>query len=362
VNEGFDVVRFALYVRASLRTVAICCGVAVAAAGAASLAIPGRYTSTARILIRPPAGVDPRAAMSVSPVYMESLRTFEHLASGDSLFLRSLDHLGLRAQYAGKSVEALKRSVLKVSKPVNTRVLEISVTLSEPRRAQALAQYIAEQTVTLSRSLDTEFSSDVAKGAEEAAAAAQARLRAAQQTSEAAARRQPAEAVAAELANARELHLRTGTALGAARAELAELVSKDRSGASAQIGVERARIADLESQERKLAQAIVNAGARVEVVRERHDEIDAELDAARKGFEVAKTKLDEFRSAGAIRGERLDVFDPGVVPQRPSYPNTVLNVLIALLLSLIASLFCLAFRFGCERFAAAREERAYSLR
>ncbi|MES1262684.1 MAG: hypothetical protein ABUS49_13200, partial [Acidobacteriota bacterium] len=187
--------RFALYVRACRRTVAICCGIAVAIAAVASLVIPGQYTSTARILIRPPAGLDPRAAMSVSPVYMESLRTFEHLAAGDALFLRSLDHFGLRQQYAGQSVEALKRSVLRVSKPVNTRVLEISVTLPDARQAQALAQYLAEQTVALSRSLDTEFSSDVAKEAESAVAAAQARLMAAEQASARAARTQPAEAI-----------------------------------------------------------------------------------------------------------------------------------------------------------------------
>jgi uncharacterized protein involved in exopolysaccharide biosynthesis len=202
----------------------------------------------------------------------------------------------------------------------------------------------------------------VAKGAEVVAATAAARLRTAQQASEGAARMQSAEAIAAELENARELQLRTDTALGSARAELAELVSGDPSRNSAERETERARIADLESQDRKLAGVIAAAGARVELVRQRHDAIDTEVEAARKNFEIAQTKLDEFKSAGAIRGERLDVFDPGVVPQRPSYPNTVLNVLIALLLASVLSIFCLAFRFGYERMSAAREERAYSLR
>src|SRR5665213_88352 len=156
MNEGFDAVRFAAFVRARWLTVLICCSVAAVVAGIASLVLPKRFTATASILIGPPAGLDPRGATSVSPVYLESLKTFERIASSDSLFLRSLEHLGIRRMYAGRSIESLKRSVLVVSKPVNSRVLEIGVTLEDPRKAQALAQYIAEQTVLLNRSLDTQ--------------------------------------------------------------------------------------------------------------------------------------------------------------------------------------------------------------
>ncbi|MES1261858.1 MAG: hypothetical protein ABUS49_08985, partial [Acidobacteriota bacterium] len=118
----------------------------------------------------------------------------------------------------------------------------------------------------------------------------------------------------------------------------------------------------LESQERALARRVAAAGARVGFVRQRRDAIDAEVEAARRDFEAAQTKRGEVKAAGAFRGERLDVFDPGVVPARPSSPNLVLNVLVALLLSLIASILYLAFRFGYERTVAARESLAYSLR
>jgi capsular polysaccharide biosynthesis protein len=362
VTEGFDAVRFVLYLRAHWRTVAISCGIAVAVAAMASLVLPKRFTSTARILIRPPAGLDPRAAMSVSPVYIESLRTFEHLASGDALFLRSLEHVGMRPQETGQSVDALKRKVLRVSKPVNTRIIEISVTLEDPRKAQALARYIAEQTVLLSRSLDAEFASDVAKGAESVAASAGVRLAQARRASESAARSQPVEAVNAELTNAREMELRTGVALGSARAELAELLSQDPAGAMPRTLAIRARIADLKSQDRKLAAAIATAGARVEFARQRREAADAELEAASKDFESSQAKMAEFQSASAIRAERLDVADPGIVPRRPVSPNMTLNVLLALLLSFIASVFFLAFRFGYGRLASGREERAYSHR
>ena len=48
-----------------------------------------QYTATARIVIDPPAGTDLRAAMAVSPIYLESLRTYEQFASSDSLFQKA---------------------------------------------------------------------------------------------------------------------------------------------------------------------------------------------------------------------------------------------------------------------------------
>jgi uncharacterized protein involved in exopolysaccharide biosynthesis len=93
--------------------------------------------------------------MAVSPVYLESLKSYELLASGDRLFVDALDHFKL--PHSGP-VDRLKRSVLKAAIPRNTKVLEISATLRDPAEAQALALYIAEQTVKLTRevSMDTE--------------------------------------------------------------------------------------------------------------------------------------------------------------------------------------------------------------
>src|SRR5260370_21992347 len=88
--DGFDVVEFLEYLRARRRFVAVCCGSAVLVALAGSWLLPRRYTATASILIGPPAGMDPRAATSVSPVYLESLKTFEPVAARDSLLLLSL--------------------------------------------------------------------------------------------------------------------------------------------------------------------------------------------------------------------------------------------------------------------------------
>ena len=360
MNGGFDVLLFAGFVRARWLTVLICCAVATIAAGGISLILPNRYTATASILIGPPAGLDPRGATSISPVYLESLKTFEQLAASDSLFLRSLQHLGIRGQYAGRTIESLKRSVLRVSKAVNTRIIEISVTLEDPQKAQALAQYLAEQTVLLSRSLDTQFSGDVAKAAETTFTSAQTRLAAALHASEEAAKTPGTEALTADLDGQRELKYYVDRDLGDARTALADVAFWESAPQTS--GAARARLADLEARSQTLTQAIAAGGARLELAKQKHDAVDAEVLAARQDFESAQAKLSDIHAAAAFRGERLDVFDPGIVPQRPSSPNTPLNVLAALLLSFIASMFYLAYRFGYERIANAQAERTYSYR
>jgi capsular polysaccharide biosynthesis protein len=360
MNGGFDIVLFAGYVRSRWPTLLICCFVATLLAGGVSLILPNRYTATASILIGAPAGLDPRGATSVSPVYLESLKTFEKIAASDTLFLRSLDHLGIRRQNAGRTIESLKRSVLRVSKAVNTRVIEISVTLEDPRQAQALAQYLAEQTVVLSRSLDSQFSGDVAKEAEAIFQNADRRLKTALRASEDAAKTPGAEGLAAELESSRELKYHVDSDLSDARTELADIAFRE-STSQATAGA-RARVSDLEARDRGLEQAISVAGAQLELLKQRHAAVDAELLAARSDFESAQAKLSDIRAAAAFRGERLDVFDPGIVPQRPSSPNLPLNVLAALLLSAIASILYLAYRFGYERMMSAQVERAYSFR
>ena len=43
--------------------------------------------------------------------------------------------------------------MLRVAKLKDTKVLEVSVTLSDPNQAQALVQYLAEETVALDRNV-----------------------------------------------------------------------------------------------------------------------------------------------------------------------------------------------------------------
>jgi uncharacterized protein involved in exopolysaccharide biosynthesis len=64
----------------------------------------------------------------------------------------------------------------------------------------------------------------------------------------------------------------------------------------------------------------------------------------------------------AYRGERLEVLDPGIVPERPSSPNVPLILISALGLAVIASVAYLASAFGYSRAVAARAEDVYHLR
>ena len=105
-------------------------------------------------------GADLRAAMAVSPIYLESLKTYEHFASSDSLFQRALEKFGV----ARHPLESVKRRVLKVQIVRNTRILEIAATLPEPVKAQALAKYIAEAAVELNRSTVSEGDQDLVRG------------------------------------------------------------------------------------------------------------------------------------------------------------------------------------------------------
>lgn len=153
--ESFEMFRYFDHLRARWRVIAVACAAAAGLALIAGLLMPSAYTATARVMIEPPAGTDPRVLVEVSPIYIETLKSYELLASGDRLFLDALDHFKL--PHSG-SVDRLKNSVLKVTIPRNTKVLEISATLRDPRQAQALALYIAQQTVNLTRevSLGTE--------------------------------------------------------------------------------------------------------------------------------------------------------------------------------------------------------------
>src|SRR5947207_12642191 len=102
--DSFDAFRYISYLRSRARVILASCAIAVALAVAASLAMTREYTAAARLVIEPPAGTDLRSAMAVSPIYLESLKTYEHFAASDSLFRKAIEQFGLRVQFAGKSI------------------------------------------------------------------------------------------------------------------------------------------------------------------------------------------------------------------------------------------------------------------
>jgi len=150
--ESPEAFRFISYVLSRWRLVAGACLTAIVLATAVSLILPRQYTATARILIEPAAVTAPRS-LDLNQNYLESLRTYEYFANSDSLFQRAASRFQLRAVAGAKPIESLKKQMLKIGMIHNTRILEIEATVPDARRAQALAQYLAEETVGLNHSL-----------------------------------------------------------------------------------------------------------------------------------------------------------------------------------------------------------------
>jgi uncharacterized protein involved in exopolysaccharide biosynthesis len=115
--QAFDAFEYVDYLRTRWRVAGAACLVAVLVSLPVSLLMPKRYTATASIVIEPPGSTDARTAIVISPMYLESLKTYERFAESDSLFARAAEKFHLQeAGTASRPIEGLKRSVLKVSK------------------------------------------------------------------------------------------------------------------------------------------------------------------------------------------------------------------------------------------------------
>lgn len=358
-SDPWDIAGFARYVYRRRGFAILAASVAVGLAGLGSLLMPARYTATASILIESPGGNDPRGATAVSPVYLESLKTYEHFASSDSLLRQALTHLGLADAYSGTSIESLKRSILKVKKPKDEKILEISATLPNKWKAQEMAEYIAEQTIAMNRALESRSLSELTRDATNLVQTAQTRLRDARAAKQSFLIEQPIAAVETELAGTTDLKARADRNLADAEVELAASMARlaagaaDRGGASTvtkdDIAAIQAQVSALRQQIRELGQHVKDSSAQLEKRKQERELLDRELQAAQAQYEAAVTRRTELLSSEAFRGERLDLIDPGVIPERPSSPNIPLNLVLALLASIFCCVLYLAFRFAYER-------------
>jgi uncharacterized protein involved in exopolysaccharide biosynthesis len=314
-------------VRTRWRIVALACAVSVALTLAVSLLLPKKYTAVTRIVIEPPAGSDPRATTAVSPIYLESLRSYEAFASSDDLFLRAVERFGLRREAA--PIDKLKKSVLQADMPRNTKILEIRATVSDPKTSHALALYMAEETVKLSLAMGREGDAELAREAEKQAAEAQAKLQAVEQAWADASVKAPADQLKVELDADEELRA----------AMQRELVESEVMAEPERAEQYRRR---LESLDRSLAakqKMFAERSARI-------DQLTFSRTAAQSAAKAADARLQEARSAQGFRGERLRILDPGIVPERPSFPNTALNVAIALFAALVLSMLYLTLELS----------------
>ena len=350
MSEPFDAYRYISYLRARSQWIAASAALAAVLAAAASLAMTPQYTATARLVVDPPAGADLRAAMAVSPIYLESLKTYEHFATSDSLFQKAVRQFGL----TGSSIESLKRRVLQAQLVRNTRILEISITLPDPKKAQALAAFLAEATVETNRASVSESDQDLLRGIEQQARELRARLQEIDASWGKAVAAEPLLGLQSAMEQSAELRSKVEEQVQSAQLELADLGNAAESRTQEMSA--RARLAEL----RKQLQDVDRQAAQREkllATRQAHrDQLDAERKAAQAALAAVETRLRDARGETGFRGERLKIIDPGIVPERPSSPNLPLNIAAALLAGLVLPILFLTLQMSFQerRIAVAR--------
>lgn len=348
-----DAFRYISYLRSRWRLVAGACGCAVILTTVLSLLETRQYTAMVRIVIEPPAGSDLRAAMAVSPIYLESLRTYEEFAGSDSLFLKAIEQLKLRPMLGGRPIEALKKRVLKVELVRNTRILEVSATLPDARASLALARFLAQSAVDLNRSLVNEGDLNLLQGLERQQAAERAAVEQLDAQWAHLLATEPVDDLRAALEGDADLRAKLEQDLLSFRVEVADAAQRAKLAAPAEAGRIRSDSADTEARISELRRQIEAVNRRT-AEREKllalrladRERLDPERKAAQAGLTAIENRLREARGDSGFRGERLQIIDPGIVPERPSSPNLPLNLAAAVLAGIVLPAFYLAIELN----------------
>jgi capsular polysaccharide biosynthesis protein len=358
--DNIDLFSFAQYALTRWKFIAKACFAAVTLAAIVSFLSPKNYTATASLVVQPPEGIDSRGALAVSSIYLESLKTYEHYAYSDSLFEAALIKMNLRSTYPGVPIEALKRRVLEINKPRDTKILEIRATLRDPKKAQQLAFFIAQQTTLMNRNMQAAVVHELTDATGAVVSTAKQRLDRALQARDAYLQQQPIAALESDLSSATELKTRVDRDLIDARVERAAYGARataqtnaaeqnDSETVAGSLRAVEAEVRTLESQSQDLQRRIASDVALVERRKRNRETLDKEVQIAQAQFEAENAKKNEVLASAPSHGERLEIVDPGVVPERPSSPKISLNLAIALLASIGLSLLYLAIAFNFSR-------------
>jgi uncharacterized protein involved in exopolysaccharide biosynthesis len=357
MTDSTDAFRYVGYIRLRWRAIAISCAVAVTLALVATLLMPREYTATARIVIDPPAGADIRAATAVSPIYLESLKTYERFASAGGLFQKAAERFGLRQLLGNRPIESLEKRVLRVEIVRNTRILEIAATLPDPRKAQALARFLAEETVGMNRAIAMEGAQDLVDAVAQEERRARVSLRETDAAWSHVLTDEPVDALQSDLALVAGLRSEVQQRIAGAELEVAESADRvSRIPASMGPSASHARLQELRRQltaldrqeaedEKRLAQRLAD-----------RDKVASERKSAEAALAAMQQRLGEARGESGYRGERLRIIDPAIVPERPSSPNLPLNLAMAALLALVLPMLYFTLELNY------REQRAESRR
>ncbi len=355
--QPFDVFEYLSYLRRRWPFWAVTCAVAILVSAGIALMLPKQYTATASILIDAPGGGNSRAFNPVSPIYLESLRTYEHFAESDTVFLEALDKFHLRDENPRAPADSLKRRILKVIKPRDTKILEVSATLRDPVKAQALAQFIAERTVDMNRTMARQSDQDAISEAQRQVDAARARIQEIEKSLEQETGRGPYEALQSEVDNLVELQARLRRDLYQARVDIADYTAQ---GNQRELSAVRARADALEKQAADVNRELLAKEKMASERRAKLDAINADLKTARAMSQAAEGQLNEIRQAGGTRSERLRIFDPGIVPQQPSSPSRTMIVITAVVVALLLAWLYLTVAFSFRAQSRRRAIASYS--
>jgi uncharacterized protein involved in exopolysaccharide biosynthesis len=352
VYQTFDAFEYVDYLRRRWRVIAGAFGVALLLSLAISLLLPKRYTATASIVIEPPGGNDVRLSTAVSPIYLESLKTYERFASSDTLFAHAAERFHLLEPGTSQSIESLKARVLKVAKLRDTKILEISATLQDPKTAQSLVQYLADETVNASRAESLVSDTDFVAKAQKQTTDAHARLEQIQKESADLAANSPIESLQSQVNAAVELQAKVQQQLVAAEADVAEYQQQAQVGgqfAAEQLQATRARATLLQKRSDELTRDIQEKSKLLANRIAKREQLQTETKLAQSAYEALSNRLHDLQVTAGSHAEQLRVIDPGIVPQRPSSPNIPLNIAAALFFALASSILYLSLAFAYRR-------------
>lgn len=358
MTPAFNPFEFVEFAKNRWRTAAVIAGCALATALLVSLVLPKKYTATATLVIEPPGGSDPRISTAVSPVYLESLKTYEQFASSDSLFAEACAKFGLPPGGGTAPIESFKKRVLQVRKPKETKLLQIAVTLRDAKQAQMLVQYLAERTVNLSGTLAADGEGGSLQEWRARAAEAKEQTAKVEQDMLASASAGQQAALEAELRALAELQSQVTGSLAETQARIAEYAARESRGEGSaasqafvreELAAYRAKATALEASRAGVARDIAAKSSALSGLQARRDQLHSRMRAAQTESDLAVKRLNEIEASVGMRAERLRIVDPGIVPQRPSSPDIPLNCAAALALGMVAAVFYLAMQFGLEK-------------
>ena len=119
----------------------------------------------------------------------------------------------------------------------------------------------------------------------------------------------------------------------------------------------QARIDELRKQAQDLDREAAGREKLLALRTAHRDELETERKSAQAGLASIETRLHEARGDAGFRGERLQIIDPGIVPERPSSPNLPLNVAAGLLAGLVLPILYLAIALNfLEQHALGRRD------